>query len=91
MAIRKVILPGGKVDTTAGWGVPQRKRAVPDWVAADDDRYMEIALRPTPERLREIRHELPDLIDRRCSPATYTRTVEAAYRTMWQKCCAERL
>jgi penicillin-binding protein 1A len=35
MAIRKVILPGGKVDTTAGWGVPQRKRAVPDWVAAE--------------------------------------------------------
>jgi penicillin-binding protein 1A len=35
MAIRKVILPGGKVDTEAGWGVPQRKRAVPDWVAAE--------------------------------------------------------
>ena len=35
MAIRKVVLPGGKVDTEAGWGVPQRKRAVPDWVAAD--------------------------------------------------------
>ena len=34
MAIRKVILPGGKVDKEAGWGVPQRKRAVPDWVAA---------------------------------------------------------
>src|SRR4029079_18380155 len=35
MAIRKVILPGGKVDREAGWGVPQRKRAVPDWVAAE--------------------------------------------------------
>ena len=35
MAIRKVILPGGKVDKEAGWGVPQRKRAVPDWVAAE--------------------------------------------------------
>jgi penicillin-binding protein 1A len=34
MAIRKVILPGGKVDTEAGWGVAQRERAVPDWVAA---------------------------------------------------------
>jgi penicillin-binding protein 1A len=34
MAIRKVILPGGKVDTEAGWGVPKRERAVPDWVAA---------------------------------------------------------
>jgi len=35
MAIRKVILPGGKVDKEAGWGVPQRERAVPDWVAAE--------------------------------------------------------
>src|ERR687888_517644 len=35
MAIRKVVLPGGKVDTDAGWGVAQRKRAVPDWVAAE--------------------------------------------------------
>ncbi len=35
MAIRKVVLPGGKVDTEAGWGVPQRKRAIPDWVAAE--------------------------------------------------------
>jgi penicillin-binding protein 1A len=35
MAIRKVVLPGGKVDTEAGWGVPQRTRAVPDWVAAE--------------------------------------------------------
>jgi penicillin-binding protein 1A len=35
MAIRKVVLPGGKVDTQAGWGVPQRRRAVPDWVAAE--------------------------------------------------------
>jgi penicillin-binding protein 1A len=35
MAIRKVVLPGGKVDTEAGWGVAQRKRAVPDWVAAE--------------------------------------------------------
>jgi penicillin-binding protein 1A len=34
-AIRKVVLPGGKVDTEAGWGVPQRKRVIPDWVAAE--------------------------------------------------------
>jgi predicted O-linked N-acetylglucosamine transferase (SPINDLY family) len=58
-----------------------------DWVAADNDQYVEIALRSTPDRLRTIRHELPDLIDRRCSPAAYTRAVEAAYRTMWQKYC----
>lgn len=41
MAIRKVILPGGKVDTDAGWGVPQRRRAVPDWVAAEVIRILE--------------------------------------------------
>ncbi len=28
MAIRKVVLPGGRVDTEAGWGVPQRKRVL---------------------------------------------------------------
>jgi len=62
-----------------------------DWAAADDDRYVEIALRSTPDRLRTIRHELPELIGRRCSPAAYTRAVEQAYQTMWQKYCAERL
>jgi predicted O-linked N-acetylglucosamine transferase (SPINDLY family) len=62
-----------------------------DWVAGDDDQYVEIALRATPDRLRKIRHELPDLIDRRCSPAAYTRAVEAAYRTMWERWCAESL
>jgi len=45
MAIRKVVLPGGKVDTTAGWGVPQRKRAVPDWVAAEVVRILEENMR----------------------------------------------
>jgi penicillin-binding protein 1A len=34
MAIRKVVLADGKVDTEAGWGKPQRKRVLPDWVAA---------------------------------------------------------
>jgi penicillin-binding protein 1A len=41
MAIRKVVLPGGKIDTDAGWGVPQRKRAVPDWVAAEVVRILQ--------------------------------------------------
>jgi predicted O-linked N-acetylglucosamine transferase (SPINDLY family) len=61
-----------------------------DWVAADDDHYVEIALRSTPDRLRTIRNELPDLIGRRCSPATYTRAVEEAYRTMWERYCAQQ-
>jgi penicillin-binding protein 1A len=41
MAIRKVILPGGKVDRGSGWGVPQRKRVIPDWVAAEVTRILE--------------------------------------------------
>ena len=58
-----------------------------DWVAADDDEYVEIALKSTADRLRTIRSELPSLIARRCSPVEYTRAVEEAYRTMWQKYC----
>jgi penicillin-binding protein 1A len=32
-AIRKVVLPGGKVDTTSGWGKPQAKRVLSQGVA----------------------------------------------------------
>ncbi|MFL5970141.1 MAG: transglycosylase domain-containing protein [Gaiellaceae bacterium] len=41
MAIRKVMLSGGKVDQDSGWGVPQRKRVIPDWVAAEVRRILE--------------------------------------------------
>src|SRR5436190_14489618 len=41
MAIRKVILPGGKVDREAGWGVAQRKRVIPDWVASEVTRILQ--------------------------------------------------
>jgi penicillin-binding protein 1A len=40
MAIRKVILSGGKVDKESGWGVPQRKRVIPDWVASEVTRIL---------------------------------------------------
>ncbi len=33
MAITKVILPGGQVDTDSGWGKPQTKRALSEAVA----------------------------------------------------------
>jgi predicted O-linked N-acetylglucosamine transferase (SPINDLY family) len=58
-----------------------------DWVAADDDQYADIALRSTAHRLRALRHQLPHLIEQRCGPAAYTRAVEQAYRTMWEKHC----
>jgi predicted O-linked N-acetylglucosamine transferase (SPINDLY family) len=60
---------------------------MPEWVATDDDQYVEIALRSTPDRLKTLRRELPDLINARCGPTAYTSAVEAAYRTMWQKYC----
>jgi penicillin-binding protein 1A len=43
MAIRKVVLPihGGTVDTDAGWGKPQRRRVVPDWVAREVTEILE--------------------------------------------------
>jgi penicillin-binding protein 1A len=41
MAIRKVVLPDGKIDKEAGWGVPQRKRVIPDWVAAEVVRILQ--------------------------------------------------
>jgi penicillin-binding protein 1A len=34
MAITKVVLPNGKIDTDAGWGASQRERVIPDWVAS---------------------------------------------------------
>jgi predicted O-linked N-acetylglucosamine transferase (SPINDLY family) len=61
-----------------------------DWVASNEDQYVDIALQSTADRLRTIRNELPDLIAAQCSPAAYTRTVERAYRTMWEKYCAGR-
>ncbi|MFL5939934.1 MAG: transglycosylase domain-containing protein, partial [Gaiellaceae bacterium] len=33
-AIRRVVFANGKKDTQAGWGQPERQRAIPDWVAA---------------------------------------------------------
>jgi penicillin-binding protein 1A len=41
MAIRKVVLPDGTVDTDAGWGKPQRRRVVADWVADEVTKILE--------------------------------------------------
>ncbi len=41
MAIRKVVLANGKVDTDAGWGKPQRRRAVSDGVAYEVTKILE--------------------------------------------------
>jgi penicillin-binding protein 1A len=41
MAITKVVLPNGKVDTDVGWGKPQRERVIPDWVASTVTQVLE--------------------------------------------------
>jgi penicillin-binding protein 1A len=46
MAIRKVVFPDGKEDTEAGWGVPERKRVIADWVAAEVTEILEENMQP---------------------------------------------
>jgi penicillin-binding protein 1A len=41
MAITKVVLPGGKVDTDAGWGKPQRKRVITEGIAYEVTRVLQ--------------------------------------------------
>src|SRR6266536_1093738 len=41
MAITKVVLASGKVDTDAGWGRPQRRRAISDGVAYEVTKILE--------------------------------------------------
>jgi penicillin-binding protein 1A len=41
MAIRKVVLPDGTVDKDAGWGKPERRRVVADWVADEVTEILE--------------------------------------------------
>jgi penicillin-binding protein 1A len=41
MAIRKVVFPDGKVDTEAGWGKPERRRAISDGVAYEVTQILE--------------------------------------------------
>jgi penicillin-binding protein 1A len=41
MAITRVVLANGKVDTDAGWGKPKRERVIPDWVAYNVTQVLE--------------------------------------------------
>jgi predicted O-linked N-acetylglucosamine transferase (SPINDLY family) len=61
-----------------------------EWVAADDDEYVAIALKHAsmPDRLRTLRHELPSMaMSSGCDPVGYAKAVEEAYRTMWKGYC----
>jgi predicted O-linked N-acetylglucosamine transferase (SPINDLY family) len=74
---------GASIVTAVGLG---------DWVAEDDDGYVEIARKfaSQPEHLAKLRTELPALIA--ASPAgnveIYTRRVEEGYRQFWRDYCA---
>jgi penicillin-binding protein 1A len=41
MAIRKVVLSGGKEDKEPGWGTPRRRRVLEDWVAYEVTQILE--------------------------------------------------
>jgi predicted O-linked N-acetylglucosamine transferase (SPINDLY family) len=65
-----------------------------DWVAETTDEYVAIALKfaAIPDRVRELRHELPEKVVTRPSGngALYTRAVEEGYRTMWESYCGKQ-
>jgi predicted O-linked N-acetylglucosamine transferase (SPINDLY family) len=88
MGVPVVTKMGNSLSTRIG-GAIMSAIDMRDWIAGDDDEYVEIALRSSAERLRAIRNELPDRIAARCGPAAYTQAVETAYQTMWRKYCAE--
>lgn len=74
---------GGSIVAAVGLG---------DWVAEDDDGYVEIARRfaTQPDHLAKLRAQLPAQIA--ASPAgnveIYTRELEAGYRQFWRDYCA---
>ena len=45
MAIAKVVLADGKVDGDTGWGKPQQRRVIPDWVASTVTKVLEDNMR----------------------------------------------
>ena len=85
---------GVPVVTKLGTGLTSRMTAsilsaigLTDWVATDDNGYLEIARSPASAELGALRRDLPSLIDLRCGPVAYTRAVEDAYRKMWRRYC----
>jgi predicted O-linked N-acetylglucosamine transferase (SPINDLY family) len=74
---------GGAIVTAAGLG---------DWVAQDEEGYIEIARRwaSNPEELAALRARLPKQVSNSAAGncVTYTRHVEEGYRKFWRKYCA---
>jgi predicted O-linked N-acetylglucosamine transferase (SPINDLY family) len=93
---------GVPVVTRLGNSMPSRLGAaivssigLTDWVAADAEGYLAIAVKfaAEPDRLRLLRHELPARImaSEAGNSALYTHAVERAYRTMWERYCESSL
>jgi predicted O-linked N-acetylglucosamine transferase (SPINDLY family) len=85
---------GVPVVTKLGRGVATRAAGavlsaigLSDWIAKDDEEYVEVACRPTKDRLQALRQELPTLIDCQCGTLSYTKAVEDAYREIWRRYC----
>ena len=91
---------GVPVVTLAGVTISSRLTAsmlgvsgLQDWGAADEDDYVHIALEAAadPARLARLRMSLRQTMA--ASPVgnipAYVGAVEAAYRTMWQRWCAQ--
>jgi predicted O-linked N-acetylglucosamine transferase (SPINDLY family) len=90
MGVPVVTKLGNSLSTRIG-GAIMSAIDMTDWIARDDDEYVDIALRSGAERLRAIREKLPNLIAARCGPEAYTREAEAAYRGMWERYCEGRV
>ena len=68
---------------------------MPEWIAADEEEYLRIAVRWADDisGLAELRSTLRTRME--ASPLMdaprFARNVEAAYRSMWQRWCEERV
>ena len=65
----------------------------PEWIAGSDDEYVRIAveLANDPDRLSEIRNSLRDELKASTlgDAALFARSLESAYRKLWQDWCAK--
>jgi predicted O-linked N-acetylglucosamine transferase (SPINDLY family) len=67
---------------------------LPEWVADSKEQYIDLAVRWTKdlESLVALRTGLRDRLARSslCDGKGFTRSLEAAYRKIWQHCCSEK-
>jgi predicted O-linked N-acetylglucosamine transferase (SPINDLY family)/cytochrome c-type biogenesis protein CcmH/NrfG len=90
MGVPVVALLGNSM-TSRTAGAILASLGMPDWVANTADEYLDIAVKfaSMPDRLKTLRHALPGMVASSTvgDGATFTKAVEAAYRTMWTDYC----